>query len=966
MKNDRTFTKETIFFILLFIANTAFSQTGVITGTVIDSYDKASLPGASVYIKAISKGASTDLNGKFVLPGVPLGENTLQISYVGYKTIDIDIDVNAELGNDLGTIELELEAAMLGEEIVVTAQILGQQRAINQQLNSDAIANVVSADKIQELPDVNAAEAIARLPGIAINRSGGEGQKVVIRGMEPKFAAITINGVRLPSNDGTDRSVDLSLISPELLDGIEVFKSPLPNMDAESIGGTVNLKLRKAPDNFRLLAKALGGFNQLNSTYNDYKGVLQLSNRLLNDKLGFVAQGSIERRNRSGDFIGYTWARGRTDPETGITDIEGTSLTLEDRQEIRKRINGSLNLDYELGKGHSLSLFGLYSRTTRDRFLMRNLYNPSTPAIEYRGRGIENGLNLYSASFSGVNPIGKFLVDWSLSSSQSQGETPYDFEMRFQTVPTNLFDSELDREGNPINYLAAANPNLDETFLDRNALRNSETLERTNTAIINVKLPFKLGEKISGEIKAGGKYFNVNRERDVNLFEERFYYLGGEFTETANQTAGGNLGFIASNGQLISIDNFLLQENDIQLDLESGEEFNFIGSLDQDKIRDWSELQRNNFKNSRYPLVDNYDLEESILAGYLMVKLNIGNNLTIIPGVRYEDSDNNYSSSISFATGPYGQIGNINDTTTFQKYGELFPHLHIKYKPKDWFDVRASYSKTIARPDYNFLTPRAQINQSSLDIEAGNPVLRPSLSTNYDLFFTFFKQGIGLLTIGGFRKDIVDTFIPRSIILSTPEIAAANNWEGFSGYNLDSYTNLQESEVYGIEIDIQSNLALLPMPFSGFVFNFNYAKLFSTTEVFFLTSETTFGGGFPPVPIITFTENVRNVAMPSQAPDIFRMSIGYDYKSFSARVSGSFQGTKARSYSLNKDFDSSDLEFWRWDASAKQRFGKNWSIFLNLENITNQQDIGFIRNQDFINSIETYGFTGTMGVQYKL
>jgi len=965
MKNDRTFINGIILLVLLFITNAAYSQTGVITGTVIDGYDKASLPGASVVIEELSKGASTDLDGKFIIHGVPLGESTITISYVGYKTKSIDLNVVPE-GNDLGTILLEVEAAMLGEEIVVTAQVLGQQRAINQQLNSDAIANVVSADKIQELPDVNAAEAIARLPGIAINRSGGEGQKVVIRGMEPKFAAITINGVRLPSNDGTDRSVDLSLISPELLDGIEVFKSPLPDMDAESIGGTVNLKLRKAPDNFRLLAKALGGFNQLNNTYNDYKGVLQLSNRILNNKLGFVAQGSIERRNRSGDFIGYTWAQGRTDPETGITDIEGTSLTLEDRQEIRKRINGSLNLDYDIGKGHSLSLFGLYSRTTRDRFLMRNLYNPSTPSIDYRGRGIESSLDLYSASLSGINPIGKFLVDWSLSSSLSEGETPYDFEMRFQTVPSNLFDSDLNREGNPRTYLAAANSNLDETFLDRNALRNTGTLERTNTALINIKLPFKLGEKLSGQFKAGGKYFRVDRERNVNLFEERFYYLGGEFTQLANQTSGGELTFLESNGQLISIENFLAQGNETQLELENGEQYNFNGSLDPEKLRNWSEVQRGNLTKSRYPLVDNYDLDESILAGYAMLKLNIGNKLTIIPGVRYEKSDNNYSSSISFAEGRYGEIGAINDTTTFQEYGELFPHVHLKYKPKEWFDIRASYSKTIARPDYNFLVPRAQINQSSLQIEAGNPVLRPSLSTNYDLFLTFFKQGIGLLTIGGFRKDIDDTFIERRIILSTPEIAAANNWEGFTGYNLSSFTNLQTSEVYGIEIDIQSNLALLPMPFSGFVFNFNYAKLFSTTEVFFLTSETTFGGGFPPVPIITFTENVRNVALPSQAPDVFRMSIGYDYKSFSARVSGSFQGTKARSYSLNKDFDQSDLEFWRWDASAKQRIGDNWSIFLNLENITNQQDIGFIRNENFLNSIETYGFTGTMGIQYKL
>ena len=61
--------------------------------------------------------------------------------------------------------------------MTITAQLLGQAKAINQQLSAESIANIVSGDRIQELPDVNAAEAIARLPGVSINRSGGEGQK---------------------------------------------------------------------------------------------------------------------------------------------------------------------------------------------------------------------------------------------------------------------------------------------------------------------------------------------------------------------------------------------------------------------------------------------------------------------------------------------------------------------------------------------------------------------------------------------------------------------------------------------------------------------------------------------------------------------------------------------------------------------------------------------------------------------
>ena len=341
------------FFILGYINATA--QTGTITGIIYESGGTLTLPGANAYLKNdINLGTASDIDGTFEIKNVPVGTQVIQVSFTGFETLEIEVQVEE---NKTTEVEVSLSVvALQGEEIIISAQALGQAKAINQQLNSESIANIVSAARIQELPDVNAAEAISRLPGIAINRSGGEGQKVVIRGMAPKFAAITVNGIRMPSNSSTDRSVDLSLISPELLDGIEVYKSPLPDMDAEAVGGTVNLRLRKAPKEFKFLGKVLGGFNDYNNDYKDYKGVLQASKRILNDKLGFVAQGSVERFNRGGDFLTNTWRQGATD-STGTTEIFGNSLRLEDRREIRKRQNASLALDYGVGNSN-FSFFG--------------------------------------------------------------------------------------------------------------------------------------------------------------------------------------------------------------------------------------------------------------------------------------------------------------------------------------------------------------------------------------------------------------------------------------------------------------------------------------------------------------------------------------------------------------------------------------------------------------------------------
>lgn len=963
MKNLRQFL-VILFVLCVFSLSSNAQSTSVLTGTVSVKSSGSKLPGANVFIAGTSFGTITDINGEYTLSGIPNGEYTIICSFVSFQKDSIQLSFS---GGESMVWDVPLKASTVGlEEVVITTQLLGQRKAINQQLKADAIVNVVSDDKIQELPDVNAAEAIARLPGIALNRSGGEGQKVIIRGMEPKFSAITINGVRFPSNSSSDRSVDLSLISPELLSGIEVFKSPLPDMEAESSAGTVNLKLRKAPNEPSLLVKGLSGYNQLNKDFGDYKGVLQFSNRVLNDKIGFVGQTTLERFNRGGDEINYSWGQGPTDEETGITEIEGRNLSLSDVNEIRKRVNASLNMDYEISPQHSLTFFGLFSRTSRDRFGVDNEYNPGEPRIRFTGKLIDNQLDMTSYSLGGDHTFGRIQLDWNLSSSTSQGKTPTDFLMNFNAVTIGgLFDPDLNRTGHPKTYLGASSLDTDEIYLINNDLYDTETFENTKSAFLNMQVPVKFNATISGTFKAGGRYSVIDRNRKVEGLSERFYYLGTDAVWRAEDLYEGELAYIPSNGSLISMENFRGSAEDIGVELENGESFPFPASLDEDKIKDWSEDQESNFAENRYAQVDNYEVVEKISAGYAMFKLNIGNVVTFIPGFRYEYSDNEYFGYRSTADGTYGQNGEVWDTTTIKQYGEFFPHLHLKIKPFDWFDIRASYAKTIARPNFTYIIPGAAINNSSLSIDGGNPNLTHAMTTSYDLSFSFFNRKFGLFTIGAFYKDIDNIFVPRSIILTDSARATDNGWEGYQGYELTSYTNLPDSKVYGYELELQSNLAWLPMPFKGLVFSLNYARLYSETEVFFLTSETVFGGGFPPIPQTTYYENERTVTMPTQAPHIFRASVGYDYKGFSLRVSTSYQGTKARTYSLNKDFDSYDLEFWRWDASVKQNIGRQWSVFINLNNISNQQDIRFTRNENYIRTIETYGMTGTIGLQYR-
>jgi TonB-dependent receptor len=167
--------------------------------------------------------------------------------------------------------------ALTGETVTVLAQARGQHEAINQQLSSSTITNIVSSEKIRELPDQSAAAAISRLPGISLMN----GDQVVIRGIQAKLNTVLINGIQLPSTDMNDRSTNLGFISSNMLSGIEVIKALTPDLDANAIGGVVNLKLREAPSDLHFDVLTQGNYNSQNHTTDNYKFWASISDRFL-------------------------------------------------------------------------------------------------------------------------------------------------------------------------------------------------------------------------------------------------------------------------------------------------------------------------------------------------------------------------------------------------------------------------------------------------------------------------------------------------------------------------------------------------------------------------------------------------------------------------------------------------------------------------------------------------------------
>ncbi len=229
---------------LVFFIQTVYSQ-GILQGTVSDSTSSEVLVGANILLKGTAIGGISDIEGRFRVANIPAGTYTVRFAYLGYKTKEVPVTivkgentiVNASLIPDV----------IEGQEVVITAQARGQLSAMNQQLKAVTMVNVISEEKIKELPDANAAEAIGRLPGVSLIRSGGEANKVILRGMSDKYARVTIDGVGMASTDSNARGIDLSMISQGTLSGVELSKSLTPDKDADAIAGSINLVTKRAP-----------------------------------------------------------------------------------------------------------------------------------------------------------------------------------------------------------------------------------------------------------------------------------------------------------------------------------------------------------------------------------------------------------------------------------------------------------------------------------------------------------------------------------------------------------------------------------------------------------------------------------------------------------------------------------------------------------------------------------------------
>lgn len=902
--------KQTLLTLLgVLIATIAMAQTGIVTGRIVDE-NGLGLPGATVLIQAQSFGAATDVNGSFTFFDVPSGNHTLTISFIGYSQISEEITVS-----ESQTTELKFNlrpGVMVGQEILVLGDRLkGQAKALNQQRTNMNVTNIVAADQIGRFPDANIGDAMKRIPGITMQNDQGEARDIIIRGLAPELNSVMINGERMPSAEGDNRRLQMDLIPSDMIQTIEVNKAVLPNMDADAIGGSVNLVTRKAPEGLRISGTLASGYNFL-SEKPIWTGAFIIGDRIFNNKLGVILSTSYNNHNFGSDNYEAEWVQ--TDNPDYPVVIEQFDLRKYDVQRIRRSI--SLALDYEINANHSITFNGMYNwrddwenrfRLRVDR-LERDVWVESAPSSRFnelsqnlyqlRGRvaiQTKGGLDsdrvkarrledqrLFNFTLGGNHLFNKLKMTWNTTYARASEDRPNERYINHRgnaTVQVDIRD--------PFKTLTTLVDANDALGLGFNELyeENNNTFEEDFNARLDFSLPFAQNK---GVLKFGGRLRTKNKERN-NTYDE----YSPQTSLTPEGDDFGNLPLSSQNtrtflnGDQYAPSLFVTPE--------------FLGNLDLNN----ADLFEKEDVLAEY-ITSNYTANEAITGGYLMADYQFSNKLAAVVGLRLENT------SLEYQGFEFDEDEEIATQTAkvSQNYLNILPGVHFKYDISENTILRFAWTNTLARPNYFDLVPYAIFVPSDDELARGNPGLKPTRSMNFDLMFENYFKSVGIVSAGLYYKDITDFIYTRTqqnIVDS--QFGAVNR--------LTRPENGGSASIFGFETSFQRQLDFLPGIWKGLGVYLNYTYISSST------------GGIE-------GRESDDLRLPGTAEHMFNASLSFETAKLVLRVSLNYASDYINEFA-NDTFG--DVYYDRQtflDVNASYAFTQNLRVFAEVNNLTNQ------------------------------
>lgn len=697
------------------------------------------------------------------------------------------------------------------DPIVVTGAMVAQREAVAEKRNADNTVETLHANDVGKLPDQNVAEAIKRLPGLTAANDQGEGRYVVIRGIDPGLANVTLNGMTLPAPEPDGRQVKLDDIPSAMIQSVSVSKSLLASQDANAIAGEVAIRTKTAFDSKKMFfvdARASVGHYTLNNK-TPYDLDATVGGRFGADKqFGAVISASYSKRPiESENYQGSSaWSA------AGAPDGNG----LRDYNLSRTRLGFVGNFDWHPNEKVKLYLRTSYSEfqdhETRDQNRLAVTAYDATTGVPTKGtatilvRRREENDHTQSAILGGdFSDVAGGTLSIAAGYTRAVKQDPLRSEFTFTTAKGGV---NLAYDGSSYPYsltpaTAGYFGNASNFYFSKYNIESRYAYEQLWQGKLDYTHPLEIGD--GSEFSFGAKITDRHKDDDHNKMT---------YSATSTKWFLNNVGYTGNTGFYGNQFSF-------------GQRINYFAARDYlmsnlSTLATGSATTSGNISDS---LASDYDVRERITAGYAQMKLKFG-GLTLIPGVRVENTYDSTKAKIvnaaSKITDGFNTFGKVN-------YTDVFPGLNAKYDVTKDLLLRGAVTTSIGRPNYPQLAPYVTVtdtSQTATAVSIGNPNLKPYRSVNLDASVEFYPAQGSIISAGIFTKSIDNpiystTTLQNNVTLGNVLYSAANVTQPF---------NADHENVTGVEFNVQHQFTTLPGALSGFGVSANFSHVWGSAS----------------------------------------------------------------------------------------------------------------------------------------
>ena len=905
-------------FILLFSSATGsilaeqkvvINKQGTVRGRIVDG-SKQILPGASIYIDKLHTGVTSDINGFYTLPNLDPGTYTLKVSYVGYDPVLINITIPE--GKTLEKDVVMKEGVEL-QEVVIGGALQGQNRAINAQKSNLGITNIVSADQVGKFPDSNIGDALKRISGINVQYDQGEARFGQVRGTSADLSSVTINGNRVPSAEGDTRNVQLDLIPADMVQTIEVNKVITPDMDADAIGGSINLVTKNSPYKRIISATAGSGWNKVSEKAQTNLG-FTYGDKFFNYKLGLIVSASYQYAPSGSDNTEFEWG------QTDAGELYLKNYEIRQYYVTRERQSYSAALNWDITSNHKLFFKGIFNnrndwenryRTTLKDLNKKSVDNTADVRIQTKGGTPDNKnarleqQRTMDFTLGGEHLLGKVSVDWNVSYAKASEERPneryIDYVLKKQKFTPDLSDLRKPYYSPQSGYSMT----LDNTFSLKEVTEEQEDIQEKDFKLnLNLELPLRKGE-FGNKLKFGGKLVAKSKDKEKDHYGyEPLNEDGFDSSSFTNIVSQNRDGFMP--GDKYKAGSFISKDYLGNLDLNNSSLFKKTQNLDEIAV--------------------GFNAKETVTAGYLRFDQNLGKKWKMMAGVRLENTHIKYSGMNYDAN-----KDELTHTAESKKsYLNVLPSLLVKYDANDELKVRASFTNTISRPKYSALIPNVNITKDD-EISMGNPDLDATISYNLDLSADYYFKSIGLVSAGVFYKRINDFIVDQRI---SDYVYNGETYQKFT-----QPKNAGNADLLGVELGYQRDFGFIAPALKHFGFYGNY------TYTYTRVSDFNFEG----------RENESGLRLPGSPKNTANASLYYERSGLNVRLSYNYASAFIDEMGKTKFEDRYYDAVNYLDLNASYTFAKHYTFYVEANNLLNQPLRYYQGSKDLTAQVEYYG-----------